>query len=229
MNLNDWLCFSYLIVLTLFGVVLSILEFSYYADTIWTTAKDQIHAFWIYTEIAITSILRLLVLFLFYQDIKNQENSKYKIYRVFLLPTLILGSVSASNIGINVYDYLIWKTRHYFFDLNFAKYYLYWIWVLHILMIINAIFILVLLLQPQSKEQKEQTMKNKQQQKPRVIRILRIFWIIVIVVFLVMQWIISLLLSIGNFKKFVPSMFVEILTFFIAMGLCIFKKFIFKN
>ena len=167
--------------------------------------------------------------FLFYQDIKNQENSKYKIYRVFLLPTLILGSVSASNIGVNVYDYLIWKTRHYFFDLNFAKYYLYWIWVLHILMIINAIFILVLLLQPQSKEQKEQTMKNKQQQKPRVIRILRIFWIIVIVVFLVMQWIISLLLSIGNFKKFVPSMFVEILTFFITMGLCIFKKFIFKN
>ena len=229
LNLNDWLIFTYLITLTLFGIVLSILEFSYYANSIWTAAKDQIHPFWIYTELIITTLCRILVLFLFYMDIKKQDNSRFKIFRAFLLPTLILGSVSASNIGVNIYDYVICVTRHYFFDLTFARYYLYWIWTLHLLSILNSIFILILLLQPQTKEQKEQTKRNKLKQKPRIIRVIRLFWIISLLVFLWLQWLISFVLSIGNFKKFVPSMFVEVLTFFVSMGLCIFKKFIFKN
>lgn len=55
MNINDWVLFSFLIGVTVFGVVLSLIEFSYYRDSVCTFAKEQIPVFWVYAEIVITT------------------------------------------------------------------------------------------------------------------------------------------------------------------------------
>lgn len=107
MSLNDWMMFVFLCVLTLFGIILSLIEFSYYADTYCEWATEEIQPFWTYFEIIFTTLYRIGILPISYMDLRYRENSKIKILRPFLLSALNCGSVSSSNIGVNVYDYLL--------------------------------------------------------------------------------------------------------------------------
>ena len=134
------------------------------------------------------------------------------IFRPFLIPALISGSIASGNISINIYDYLVCQERHYFLTLSFAEAYTITFCLIHIVLILGTVVITLLLLQPDVKGEYHDVDNNTTFRKPRYLKILTFFWAALLIAIFGFQTFISALLFIGNFKSFVPSMFVEVLT-----------------
>ena len=77
LNLNEWMVFVYIVILIFFGILLSIYEFTYYVDSICSFATDEIEAFWTYTEIGITTFLRLFLIPVIFIDLMKKEKSMF--------------------------------------------------------------------------------------------------------------------------------------------------------
>lgn len=164
---------------------MSIVEFSYYSDSICWFAKDEIEGIWTYTEIIVTTAMRIGIIPIVFFDIWMKDKSFFKIGRLFLLPCLISGVIPSSHIFINVYDYKLCRDRHYFFDLEFAQYYQTLVTVFHIICTVAGIILLITLLTPEDdseyqkldeRSRRKHKRQRKQQTKTRPMKLFQIMW-----------------------------------------------------
>jgi hypothetical protein len=105
-----------------------------------------------------------------------KEKSLFKNGRLFILPTLIAGTITSAHIFVNVYDYKLCRERHHFFDLDFASYYQILITIFHIICTLVGIVTIIILLTPDD-EGDYQKMDNKGERKLRKpLKIFKILW-----------------------------------------------------
>lgn len=144
MDVNEKMVLLFFIMLTLWGIGSTVIEYVYYMTTICKTARNQVPAFWVSVEVIVTTLARLSMLSIMYMDLKYKYLSFMKVGRPLVVPLLVHGAISSSLMPIHVYDFTKCKSRHWFLSLKFSYYFIVGVVVFDILvMLVFTILIAV--------------------------------------------------------------------------------------
>ena len=112
--------FAIFISLILFDLAITFTEFSYYGASVCDKALKDATPILLYLNLLFTTIIKLIVVNLFYLDIKYRDRLPIRLPKPILLPACVFGVSQATLMPLYVFDYSKCLPRHPFLTIRFA-------------------------------------------------------------------------------------------------------------